>query len=329
MNILDIKKVIGIDVAKDTLSVSIFDGKVHIVKEINYTIKNINNFIKKFNKEKTIFVMEATGVYHLKVATTIFNKEFKVFVINPFVIKKYSQMKLMRIKTDSVDAKLIASFGYEYYKELKEFKPSDIKRVEVDNTIKAIDDLNHLKTITNNQLQAIKKVPNANKGVIKSYQNTIKYLTKEIAKLKKELEALLKENFSKEFKLLNSIPGVGLKVIAMIIAFYDSFKSFDSAKKVVSFAGIAPSPYESGTSIKRRGGISKKGNSLIRKIIYMATLSATLFNPLVKQKYQRLIQRGKSKMTALIAAANKLLRIAFGVLKSQKPFDVNYLANIS
>ena len=329
MNTLDIKKVIGIDVAKDTLSVSIFDGKVYIVKEINYTIKNINKFIKKFNKEKTIFVMEATGVYHLKVATTIFNKEFKVFVINPFVIKKYSQMKLMRIKTDSVDAKLIASFGYEYYKELKEFKPSDIKRVEVDNTIKAIDDLNHLKTITNNQLQAIKKVPNANKGVIKSYQNTIKYLTKEIAKLKKELEALLKENFSKEFKLLNSIPGVGLKVIAMIIAFYDSFKSFDSAKKVVSFAGIAPSPYESGTSIKRRGGISKKGNSLIRKIIYMATLSATLFNPLVKQKYQRLIQRGKSKMTALIAAANKLLRIAFGVLKSQKPFDVNYLANIS
>jgi transposase len=329
MNTLDTKTVIGIDVAKDTLSVSIFDGKVHIVKEINYTIKNINNFIKKFNKEKTIFVMEATGVYHLKVATTIFNKEFKVFVINPFVIKKYSQMKLMRIKTDNVDAKLIASFGYEYYKELKEFKPSDIKRVEVDNTIKAIDDLNHLKTITNNQLQAIKKVPNANKGVIKSYQNTIKYLTKEIAKLKKELEALLKENFSKEFKLLNSIPGVGLKVIAMIIAFYDSFKSFDSAKKVVSFAGIAPSPYESGTSIKRRGGISKKGNSLIRKIIYMATLSATLFNPLVKQKYQRLIQRGKSKMTALIAAANKLLRITFGVLKSQKPFDVNYLANIS
>ncbi len=327
MNTLNVTTVVGIDIAKDTLSISVYDGNVHIVKEINYTTKDINNFIKKFNKDNTIFIMEATGIYHLQVATTIYNKEFKVFVINPFVIKQYSKMRLMRIKTDSVDAKLIASYGYEYYKELKEFKPSNNKRVEIDNTIKAIDDLNHLKTITNNQLQALRKVPNANKNVIKSYQDTIEYLTKEIAKLKKELNSLLQNNFLKEYKLLNSIPGIGLKTIAMIIAFYDSFKNFDNAKQVVSFAGIAPSPYESGISIRGRGGISKRGNSLIRKIIYMATLSAIMYNPLVKQKYDRLVESGKAKMVALIAAANKLLRIAFGVLKSGREFDVNYLTN--
>lgn len=135
----------------------------------------------------------------------------------------------------------------------------------------------------------------------------------------------MEKDFQQEYALLNSIPGIGFKVSAMIIAVFNGFKDFHSAKQACSFAGIAPSPYESGSSVKGRGSISKQGNTFARKMLYMGALVATIHNPLIRQQYQRLVESGKSKMVAIIAAANKLLRQAFGVLKSGKPFDANYV----
>jgi len=112
---------------------------------------------------------------------------------------------------------------------------------------------------------------------------------------------------------------------SMIVAVFNGFENFSTAKQACSFAGIAPAPYESGTSVKGRGSISKRGSTFARKMLYMGALVATIHNSFIKQQYQRLLQNGKSKMVALVAAANKLLRQAFGVLKSGKPFDINYV----
>ena len=147
----------------------------------------------------------------------------------------------------------------------------------------------------------------------------------EIQRVQKQLHELLENKFSKKYELLLSIPGVGLKVSAMIIAVFNGFENFTNAKQACSFAGIAPAPYESGTSVKGRGSISKRGNPFVRQILYMAALSATQHNALIKQQYTRLVKNGKSKMVAMIAAANKLLRQAFGVLKSGKPFNEDFM----
>jgi len=138
----------------------------------------------------------------------------------------------------------------------------------------------------------------------------------------------LEKEFQKEYELLRSIPGIGLKVSAMIIAVFNDFKAFENAKQACSFAGIAPAPYESGTSVKGRGSISKRGNTFARQMLFMGALSATIHNPLIRQQYQRLLDNGKSKMVAMVAAANKLLKQAFGVLKSGQPFNPNYVKNI-
>ena len=111
---------------------------------------------------------------------------------------------------------------------------------------------------------------------------------------------------------------------AMIVSIFDSFKNFKSAKRAASFAGIAPAPHESGISIKRRSSISRQGSPLARKLLYMATLSGMQFNETLKTYYTQLIERGKSKKVAIIAVAHKLLRIAFGVLKNNRPFMYNY-----
>jgi len=114
-------------------------------------------------------------------------------------------------------------------------------------------------------------------------------------------------------------------VASLIISTFNGFKDFQTAKQACSFAGICPSPYQSGTSVKGKGSISKRGSPFARKILYMGALSATKYNPLIKKQYQRLLENGKCKMIAIIAAANKLLRQTFGVLKSKKAYDESYI----
>ena len=320
--------IVGIDIAKESLSVSFFDGKTHRVIECSYTKKEIKKELIipfKNSKENVVFVMESTGVYHTRLAYQLVSEGFYVSVVNPLVIKRYGQMKLLRVKTDSADARLIARYGYEFQHQLSYFQTKTDVQIAVDNLIKAIDDLQTQKTMTNNQYQALKKQSNHSKEALKSYQRHLQFIAKEIARLEEELKALLETSFKTEYQLLRSIPGIGLKVSAMMIAVFHQFEHFQSAKQACSFLGIAPSPYQSGSSVQGRGSISKQGNPFARQILYMGALVATVHNPLIKQQYHRLLENGKSKMVAMIAAANKLLRQAFGVLKSGKPFDIEHV----
>jgi len=319
--------VIGIDVAKDSLSISIFNGKIHQIKEFNYSKKEIRKeLITPFKKLKksVVFVMESTGIYHTRLAYWLSAEGFNISVINPLIIKRYGQMHLMRIKTDKADAKMIAEYGYEYQHKISFFIPKDESQIAIDNLIKAVDDLQNQKTIANNQYLALKKQANYSNDALNSYKRHLKFLKDEIKRLEIALKLLLEKEFQQEYELLNSIPGIGLKVSSMIIAIFNGFKNFSSAKQACNFAGIAPSPYESGTSVKGRGSISKRGNTFARKMLFMGALTATIYNPMIREQYQRLLANGKCKMVAMIAAANKLLRQAFGVLKSGKPFDTNY-----
>jgi len=322
------KYVVGIDVSSKTLDYSIYDGESYISKDIDYNKKEIiKAFVNPFKDkiDKSLFVMEATGVYHTQLAYYLLSLGFNVSVVNPLVIKRYSQLKLSRIKTDKADSKIISSYGYLYQNELKLLKSKSKEQIKIDNLIKAIDDLIKQKTITNNQLHSLTKQSYYSKTVANSYKRHLEFLNDEIKRLEKELNSLIDRYFKKEYKLLKTIPGIGLKVIAIIISIFNSFDNFDNAKKACSFIGIAPSPYQSGASVKKQASISKQGNSFARKILYMATLSATQHNFLIKQKYQRLLKLGKPKKVALIAAANKLLRQAYGILKSGIPFDENYI----
>ena len=322
------QRVIGIDVASESLAVSVFDGRTHTVTEFDYRAREIDlRLIRPFQKEKSdvVFVMESTGIYHTKLAYKLKSKGFVVSVVNPLIIKRYSQMNLKRVKTDSVDAKLIAEYGFEFQHKLTMFETKQKNQIHVDNLIKAIDDLLHQKTMCNNQYQALKKQANHSKDALHSYERHLKFIAQEMQRLEKQLDSLLQESYQPEYELLRSIPGIGLKVSAMIIAVFHKFEQFESAKQACSFVGIAPSPYESGTSVKGKGSISKRGNPFARQMLFMGALVASVHNPLIRQQYLRLLEKGKSKMVALVAAANKLLRQVFGVIKSGIPFDVNYI----
>lgn len=320
------KIVVGIDVAKETLAASIFDGLKHEYIMIDYTQKIINKeLIERFKKFKTsvVFVMEATGVYHSRLADWLYSAGYDVAIINPLIIKRYAQMKMTRVKTDKSDCTIIAEYGYK--EELNLFIPKSKETIEVGNILKIIEDFLHQKSITESQKHALMHQANYSKEIVAVYEKHIRFISKEILMLKRKMELLLKQHFISEYTLLSSIKGVGLMSSAMIVSVFDSFRNFVNAKQVSSFVGIAPAPYESGTSVKRRGAISKQGSPLARKLLFMATLSGMRFNELLKTHYVRLLEKGKSKKQAMIAVAHKLLRIAFGVLKHKKPFSLNHV----
>lgn len=326
------EKVVGIDVSKERLSVSLYDGKSHRSYETKNTIESFrNDFLEKekgTDFSKVLFMMENTGVYHLKLATYL-SKDcgYIVSVANPLVIKKYSEMNLRRVKTDKADAQLIAEYGWSNGEDWI-FTLRDIEYYKIDTKLKAVEDFHRQINILSNQIEGLEQLP-YNEEIIKSYNKIIKMLKQEIKKIEKALADILKEKYSKEYKLLSSIPGVGLKLIGIILGKLNGFSSFNRSKCVTSFIGICPSIYHSGTSLKGRGKISKKGNSYMRTILYLCSLSASRYNKHCAELYKRLVAKGKPKKVALIAIANKLIRQAFGVLKSGKPYDPNHTEKLT
>ena len=206
--------------------------------------------------------------------------------------------------------------------ELYKPKPDVEKEIEV--KLKILEDLQHQLTMLRNQRESLTYVPMEKlKENLEYYDEVIRKIEKSIKELEKEIKELSKKNYQEEYKLLKSIPGISDRTIGMIISVYGNFKRFKSVKEVAIFAGLNPSPYESGTSVKKSGSIKKMGNPYARKIL-MAALSAIRFNKYCRELYERLISKGKAKKLALVAVAHKLLRQAYGVLKSRRPFDENF-----
>lgn len=110
--------------------------------------------------------------------------------------------------------------------------------------------------------------------------------------------------------LLTSIPGVGEKTIAIVLAFLSNIQKFDSAKQMIAFVGLNPKPRQSGTSIRGTSRIlSKTGDADLCRAFYMPAILSLKFNPIIKDFTERLSSAGKSKMVIVVAAIRKLLHI--------------------
>jgi transposase len=124
-----------------------------------------------------------------------------------------------------------------------------------------------------------------------------------------------------------SIPGVGPSTVALLLSELPNVSRFQRASRAAAFAGLVPRVRQSGSSVHSRPRLSKFGSPRLRKGLFFPAMVALRFNPLVRDFGERLRSRGKSPMTVVGAAMRKLLHIAYGVLKSGKPFDPNFSAH--
>ena len=309
----------GIDVSKDTIDVkSIQTGH----KVYDNTLKGFRKLLKE-SFPKTHFVMEATGVYHEKLAHFLYNKGYSVSVVNPLVIKRFSQMLLRSTKTDKADSEMI--FKYATKNHPDHWKPSA-------EYIEACKDLNGILILLLKQRTALlnKQHSLQYKGckeavALRCVKHCIKNLNQQIKRLEDQMEHYIEVHESGLYKRLKSIPGIGTKTAVFLIIITDGFRHFETSKQVSSYLGLSPSIMTSGSSIKGQSRITKSGNSHIRNLLFLSSFTACKYNPACKSLFDRITQKGKSKKLALIAVANKLLKQAFAIAKSEESFNPEHV----
>ena len=311
-------KTIGIDISKMTFDVYCEELGHSQFSNDKVGFKALNKLLSKEDH----CVMEATGCYHLQLASYLFEKGFKVSVANPLVVKRFIQMKQQKVKTDKHDAIMIARYGQEQNPKLWEPEPAFIEEGKLITTL--------IQMYVKQQTQLKNKLDNLRSGgvergaMIQSLNLQLKRIKVEIKKLETGLENLLKEHAPDVMTNIRSIPGIGKKTAMLMMVTTNNFRDSDNAKQVTSYVGLAPVERSSGSSIRGRSYISKRGNPMLRHHLFMCSFTACQNNSECRALYERIVAKGKSKKLALIAVCNKLIKQAYGVCKNDLIYDENY-----
>lgn len=313
-----INQFIGIDISKDTFDIWIL-GKGHSC--FPNTSKGFNAF-KKHLTPDACCVMEATGCYYQQLALFLYERDHLVSVVNPLVIKRFIQMKLQLNKTDKADAEMIAQYASEQPLKPWEPEPEYITQCKALNSTMEI--YFKQRTSLKNKLQGLQSQGVKASLLIISLKRQIRQITKEILLLEQEIESLIKQNNGTLLTNVSSIPGIGKKTAMLLIAHTNGFKAFESSKQLSAYFGLAPVERTSGSSIRGKSRISKRGNGSMRVLLFMCSFTASQCNPQCKALYERITNKGKSKKLALIAVCNKLLKQAYAIANSGIPYDANY-----
>lgn len=263
-------------------------------------------------------VMEATGSDGEALAVWLSDTGHRVSIINPAQIKGFGQSLMVRNKTDKVDSRVIALFGEAHRPDA--WQPPALEVRQLQAWVRRLIALQDLKQQEENRL------PTANTVVKPSIESIVAVLTKEIEAVKQRIRDHFDQHpgLKAQADLLDSIPGIGENTIASLLAFMGEVSRFTHAKQLAAFAGLTPRQCQSGSSVRGATHLTKAGNPLLRRALYMPALVAMRHNPLIKTFYLRLRANGKPAKSALAACMRKLLHIVFGVLKSQKPFNPNH-----
>jgi transposase len=312
----------GIDVSQNTLDVAYQNnlGDIFHIK-----VGNNNKGFETILEHTGIsyhFVMEATGVYYVRLAFFLHQQHCALSVVNALTIKRYIQMQLERNKSDKKDAGWICRFAIDQTPALWEMPDSAyFESKQLYNTIRQYSE--EIKRF-NNQLHSLGILPVQNKASIKSLQKMKVCFEKEIKLLEEKLEALLLVWKPEQVKSVSSIKAIGKRATAMLIIYTQGFKYTENHRQLISFAGLSPTEYSSGSSIQGKSRIYKRGGKPMRDVLYMCAMNAIKTNTACKALYERLKSKGKSGKLALIAVCNKLLKQVFAVVKNNTLYQPNY-----
>jgi transposase len=309
-------KFVGIDVAKDKLDIAVLGEKK--ASQVGNDEAGIVKLIQKLQKlELELIVVEATGGYQRAVVLGLYEAGLPVAVVNPSRVRQYARASGLHAKTDKLDAFNLVEFGKQMKPRKFEAKSEAgryvsallVRRRQVEEMVKA--EKSRLRTVFTQMRGSVERM--------------IEVLKEEIKQLEKELDKFMKENeeWQVQEQILTSAKGVGRVTAATLLAELPELGKLDR-KKIAALVGLAPMNSDSG---KKRGyRKTKGGRSVVRSALYMSTLVATRYNPLIQAQYQELLRRGKVKKVALTACMRKFLTILNAMMRDKAPFRQTVLA---
>lgn len=301
---------VGIDVSKDRLDVAVLGERQE--KQVDNTREGIAHLVQQMQAlSPELIVVEATGGYQRAVVEGLFQAGLAVAVVNPARVRQFARACGLLAKTDKLDAQVLAVFGQKVQPRRYETKSEAarqlsallVRRRQLEEMLKA--EQNRLRTISQSLRGSVERI-------IACLKEEKKFLDEQIQQFMAEQEA-----WQKQTEILGSAPGVGMVTTATLLAELPELGKMDR-KKIAALVGVAPMNYDSG---KKRGYRKTKGGRAdVRSVLYMATLVATRYNPLIRAQYQQLLKRGKEKKVALTACMRKFLTILNAMLRDQQPF---------
>ena len=333
-----VKQNVGVDIAKDDFKVCFYhlDQNGRMVIKGTRTFKNtLAGFIAFMNwiEKKRIadlavrITMEATGVYYEHLVYFLDDNGYVASVVLPNQSKAYAKSLNLKTKTDKIDAKMLGQMGIE--RDLPQWQRASTKMRILKQLTRDRVSLLEEKTAISNKLHAINHSYESNKGVIKRMKQRIKLIAKQITQVEKEIEQTIQADEVLLPKVTNicKVKGLGVVTVATIIAETNGFLIFNSRGQLVSYSGYDVIERESGTSIKGKTRISKKGNSHIRRALYFPAITMVKYEPQFKQLFERVLKRTGIKMKAYVAVQRKALLLIYALFKNDTPYDPNYENN--
>lgn len=298
---------VGVDVGKWLLDVYIYEKGIHWQDDNSSDgIKRILKRLSHYRVER--LVMEATGRYQLNLAAAAYDKAIPVCIIKPLSIRKYAGAIEQLAKTDKIDAYVIAEFAAV-------IQPAPTPRVS--KNLRLIKDLlSRRRQVMEMRTKELNRIQIMGHAFEASCRRIIRCLDTEITRLENKLDQCVQQQseWSERKAILMSAPGVGDTLAYTLLADMPELGTLTN-KQVASLVGVAPINRDSGRSRGKRR--IQGGRACVRTTLYMATLSATQCNPIIKHFYHQLVHQGKHKKVAITACMRKFITMLNAMVRDQ------------
>jgi len=323
----------GIDVSKSKLDISLLsdasDRRIpHFIvsndgKGIGQLLGHL--FKSGYRTEDVLFTFEDTGVYSLPLACYLSGHGLDYWMVPAIEIKR--SKGISRGKTDKTDSRDIAFYSLTHKHKLRlgqipEKEVMELKMLfsEREKLMKAI----HLMESTQEMEGFIPKA--AGTLVMKINRSTVRQLKGSLKKIETEMQLLVKgcDYLSRQYELINSIPGLGPQTAIYLMIATKGFQSFENWRQLACYAGIAPFEYSSGSSIRGRTKVNHLADKKLKSLLQMCAMNAKKCDPQLKFYFEKKVAEGKSKMLVLNNIRCKLIARVFAVINRGEPYvDTN------
>ena len=297
---------VGIDVSKALLEVACLpDGESW---QLPNTPCGIDELVHRLLEMGPVSVtLESCGKLETPLVAEMWAKELPVAVVNPRQVRDFARARGILAKTDAIDAQALASFGQMIEPAIR--PPVSAETMEMQALLSRRRQVVGMKVAEENRLHSAMEV------VRSRIERHLEALCRELEELDDDLGRMIRDSpaWKEREDLLRSVPGVGQVLASTLLARLPELGQLNR-KQIASLVGLAPFNRDSGTLRGKRTVWG--GRAEIRRVLYMAALSAKHHNPVIEAFYHRLVEAGKPKKVALVACMRKLLTILNTMVRS-------------
>ncbi len=302
---------VGIDISKEKIDIAVHQSE----QQWNFanTEEGISHAVSSLSKlSPALVVLEATGGIELSLVASLASAAIPLAVVNPRQVRSFAKAIGRLAKTDTIDAKVLAHFASAVQPTPRPLP--DIQTQELKAILTRRRQVIEMITTESNRLQTARI-----KAVRERIRDHILWLKNDLSAIDVELGQAVRQSpvWREKDNLLKSVPAVGPVLSTTLLAHLPELGKLNR-KQISALVGVAPFNRDSGTLRGKRTVWG--GRATVRSVLYMATLVATRYNPVIREFYQRLCTAGKAKKVALTACMRKLLTILNSMIKHDKPW---------